>query len=223
VRFAYPPEDGAGREVLRGLSLHVRAGERVALLGESGAGKSTLLGLVNRTFDPTSGAVRIDGMDVRHATLASLRSQVGVVQQDTFLFHASVRDNVRFARPDATDEQILAALAAARALEFVSELPQGLDTVVGERGVKLSGGQRQRLSIARTLLADPPMLLLDEPTSAVDPESEALIVEALERLLTGRTALIVTHRPSLARSADRVLIVRDGQVVEERAGSGVVP
>ncbi|WP_052351698.1 ABC transporter ATP-binding protein [Deinococcus pimensis] len=201
--------------MLRGLTLHVRPGERVAILGESGAGKSTLLGLVNRTHDPTSGVVRIDGVDLRDVTLASLRSQVGVVQQDTFLFHASVRDNVRFARPDATDAQVEAALAAARALDFVRALPGGLDTVVGERGVKLSGGQRQRLSIARTLLADPPMLLLDEPTSAVDPESEALIVEALERLLAGRTALIVTHRPSLARGADRVLVMRDGVVDRE--------
>lgn len=216
VRFSYAEEEGgARREVLRGLTLHVRPGERVAILGESGAGKSTLLGLVNRTHDPTSGVVRIDGVDLRDVTLASLRSQVGVVQQDTFLFHASVRDNVRFARPDATDAQVEAALAAARALDFVRALPGGLDTVVGERGVKLSGGQRQRLSIARTLLADPPMLLLDEPTSAVDPESEALIVEALERLLAGRTALIVTHRPSLARGADRVLVMRDGVVDRE--------
>ena len=211
VSFGYDP----AQPVLRGLNLHVKAGERVALLGSSGAGKSTLIGLLTRTHDPQAGRVLLDGHDVRSLTLPSLRRAAALMQQDTFLFHDTVLENVRYANPDAAPEEVEGALRVASALEFVNALPQGLDTLVGERGVKLSGGQRQRLAIARVLLARPAVLLLDEPTSAVDAESEAGIVEALERLMRGRTALIVTHRLSLARSADRVVVLEGGVVVEE--------
>ena len=211
VTFGYDP----AQPVLKGLNLHVRAGERVALLGSSGAGKSTLIGLLTRTYDPQSGRISLDGHDVRTLTLPSLRRAASVMQQDTFLFHDTVLENVRYARPEATLQEVEDALRVASALEFVEALPQGLQTMVGERGVKLSGGQRQRLAIARVLLARPAVLLLDEPTSAVDAESEASIVEALERLMRGRTALIVTHRLSLARTADRVVVLDGGVVAEE--------
>ncbi len=211
VTFGYDP----AQPILKGLNLHVRAGERVALIGASGAGKSTLIGLLTRTHDPQQGRVTLDGHDVRTLTLPSLRRAAAVMQQDTFLFHDTVLENVCYARPEATPQEVQDALRVASATAFVDELPQGLDTVVGERGVKLSGGQRQRLAIARVLLAQPAVLLLDEPTSAVDAESETTIVEALERLMHGRTALIVTHRLSLARSADRVVVLEGGVVVEE--------
>ncbi|OWL95340.1 ABC transporter ATP-binding protein [Deinococcus indicus] len=211
VTFGYDP----ARPILRGVTLHVPAGQRVALLGESGAGKSTLLGLVTRTFDPQEGTVRIDGHDVRDLTLTSLRRGAVSMAQDTFLFHDTVLNNVTYARPDATAPEVQAALRAAHAHTFVQALPDGLNTVVGERGVKLSGGQRQRLSIARTLLARPTLLLLDEPTSAVDAESETQVVAALTELMRGRTVLIVTHRLSLARTADRVIVLSGGQIVED--------
>ncbi|GAA4022135.1 ABC transporter ATP-binding protein [Deinococcus rubellus] len=211
VTFGYD----SAQPVLRNLSLRVAAGERVALLGASGAGKSTLIGLTTRTYDPQGGRVTLDGQDVRELTLPSLRRAAAVMQQDTFLFHDTVLENVRYARPDATPAEVQAALEVAGAADFVAALPQGLETMVGERGVRLSGGQRQRLAIARVLIARPAVLLLDEPTSALDTESEAQIVDALERLMRGRTALIVTHRLSLARSADRIVVLEGGQVVEE--------
>ena len=211
VTFGYDP----ARPILRDVTLHIPAGQRVALLGESGAGKSTLLALVTRTFDPQHGRVTLDGHDLRDLTLRSLRENAAVMAQDTFLFHDTVLNNVRYARPDATDAEVDAALRAAHAHTFVHALPDGLQTVVGERGVRLSGGQRQRLSIARTLLARPSLLLLDEPTSAVDAESETQVVAALDELTRGRTALIVTHRPSLARTADRVIVLAGGRIVED--------
>ena len=211
VTFGYLPS----KPVLSRLNLRVDPGERVALLGASGAGKSTLIGLLTRTYDPQTGRVTLDGHDVRDLTLPSLRRAAAVMQQETFLFHDTVLENVRYARPDAGPEDVQAALEVAGALGFVSALPSGLETVVGERGVRLSGGQRQRLAIARVLLADPAVLLLDEPTSALDTESEAQIIVALERLMTGRTALIVTHRLSLARSADRIVVLEGGRVIEE--------
>lgn len=211
VTFGYDP----ARPVLRDVTLTIPAGQRVAILGASGAGKSTLLGLVTRQYDPLSGRVMLDGANVRDLTLSSLRRHAAAMPQDTFLFHDTVRNNVRYARPDAAPEEVEAALRAAHALAFVRALPQGLDTVVGERGVRLSGGQRQRLAIARTLLARPAVLLLDEPTSAVDAESEAQVVAALDDLMRGRTALIVTHRLSLARGADRVIVLGDGGVIED--------
>ncbi|MEN9936676.1 MAG: hypothetical protein RLZZ387_3255 [Chloroflexota bacterium] len=211
VTFGYDPE----RPVLRDVSLHIRAGERVAILGPSGAGKSTLLALVARLYDPLQGRVLVDGHDLREVTLGSLRSQAAQVQQETYLFNASVLENLRYGRPDAPLEEVEAAARAANAHTFIDGLPRGYETLVGERGVKLSGGQKQRIAVARALLADTPLLLLDEPTSAVEPESEALIIEGLERLMEGRTTLVVSHRLSLARSSDRVVVVVDGRVAEE--------
>ena len=218
LSFGYDP----ARLVLHGVDLHVRPGERLAILGPSGAGKSTLLALAARLYDPDQGQVLIDGHDLRGVTLASLRSQVAQVQQETFLFNASVLENLRYGRLDATPAQVEAAARAANAHEFIAGLPQGYETLVGERGVRLSGGQKQRIAVARALLTDAPILLLDEPTSAVEPESEALIIEGLERLMEGRTALIVSHRLSLARSADRVVIIEGGRVVEEGSPSALL-
>jgi ATP-binding cassette, subfamily B, bacterial len=211
VSFGYDP----ARPVLRDVSLHIRPGERVALLGPSGAGKSTLLALVARLYDPDSGQVQIDGHDLRAVTLDSLRSQIAQVQQETYLFNTTALENLRYGRPDASLAEVTAAARAANAHGFLSALPEGYETLVGERGVKLSGGQKQRLAVARALLTDPPLLLLDEPTSAVEPESEALILEALERLMRGRTTLVVSHRLSLARAADRVVVLAHGRIVED--------
>ncbi len=211
VTFGYDAE----HPVLYNVSLHIQPGERVAILGPSGVGKSTLLALVARLYDPDAGRVLIDGYDIRDVTLESLRSQTAQVQQETFLFNASALENLRYGRPDASLIQVEAAARAANAHSFLAALPEGYDTVVGERGVKLSGGQKQRLAVARALLLDPPLLLLDEPTSAVEPESESLIIEALQRLMQGRTTLIVSHRLSLARTADRVVVIADGQIIEQ--------
>jgi ABC-type multidrug transport system fused ATPase/permease subunit len=210
VTFGYDP----ALPVVKDISLTIHAGERVAILGPSGAGKSTLLALAARLYDPDSGRVLIEATDLREVTLESLRAQTAQVQQETYLFNASALENLRYGRPDATLEEVEAAARAANAHEFLVRLPQGYQTLVGERGVKLSGGQRQRIAVARALLSQAPLLLLDEPTSAVEPESEALIIEGLERLMAGRTALIVSHRLSLALSADRVVIVIDGQIAE---------
>ncbi len=203
--------------VLEDISLHIRPGERVALLGPSGAGKSTLIALVARLYDPDRGRVLIDGHDLRDVTLTSLRSQIAQVQQETFLFNTTAFENLRFGRPDATRAEVEAAARAANAHGFLSALPEGYNTLVGERGVKLSGGQKQRLAVARAFLTNPQLLLLDEPTSAVEPESEALIIEAIERLMQGRTTLIVSHRLSLARTADRVVVIANGRIAEQGA------
>jgi ATP-binding cassette subfamily B protein len=211
LTFGYDP----AHPVLQDISLHIRPGERVALLGPSGAGKSTLIALVARLYDPDAGQVLIDGHDLRDVTLTSLRSQIAQVQQETFLFNTTALENLRFGRPDATREEVEAAARAANAHGFLSALSEGYDTLVGERGVKLSGGQKQRLAVARAFLTNPQLLLLDEPTSAVEPESEALIVEAIERLMQGRTTLVVSHRLSLARSADRVVVIAGGRIAEQ--------
>jgi ATP-binding cassette subfamily B protein len=190
----------------------VRPGERVALVGPSGAGKSTLFALLLRFYDPTAGRVLIDGADIRHCDPREVRRAVALVPQDPVIFATSVAENVRFGRPEASMEEVVAACAAAHALEFIEELPQRFETNLGERGVKLSGGQRQRISIARALLADRPILLLDEATSSLDAESERKVGEALEHLSSGRTTLVIAHRLATVRNADRIIVLERGRV-----------
>ncbi|HEU4588234.1 MAG TPA: ABC transporter ATP-binding protein [Gemmatimonadales bacterium] len=203
-----------GAPVLVDLDLDVRAGETIALVGPSGSGKSTLVSLLQRLYAPGHGRILVDGIDVRRLTQVSLRRQIGVVLQDPHLFNDTVRANIAYGCPDATQEQIEAAAKAANAHDFICALPDGYDTVVRERGSRLSGGQRQRIAIARALLKDPPILVLDEPTSALDGESEAAIQDALKTLLRGRTAFIVAHRLSTVQGADRIVVVKDGQIAE---------
>ncbi|HEY3321372.1 MAG TPA: ABC transporter ATP-binding protein [Planctomycetota bacterium] len=211
VAFGYPSRP----QVITGLDLSVAPGTRVGLVGSSGAGKSTLLGLIPRFYDPLAGQIRIDGVDVRTITQHSLRRQIGMVLQESFLFNDSVLTNIRFGRPGASREDVQRAAADANAHDFIAQLPQGYDTVVGERGVKLSGGQRQRIAIARAFLADPAILLLDEATSAVEPESEAIIQQALERLMSGRTSFIVSHRLSVIRPCDVIVVIEGGKLAEQ--------
>jgi ABC-type multidrug transport system fused ATPase/permease subunit len=186
----------------------------LALVGPTGAGKSTLAGLAPRFYDPQHGRVLIDGIDVRGMTLDALRRNISMVLQDVFLFSGTVRDNIRYGKPDATDDAIEAAAKAANAHDFIMQLSHGYDTEIGERGVKLSGGQKQRLSIARAVLKDAPILILDEATSAVDTETEAAIQQALQRLMRGRTALVIAHRLSTVRSADLIAVLDQGQLIE---------
>lgn len=209
VSFAY-----GATPVLTQIDLALPAGSMVALVGASGAGKTTLAHLLPRFYDVTSGAVRIDGADIRDVSLRSLRRQIGVVSQDTFLFNASVEANIAYGRPDAPTERIRAAAKAAHADSFITELPQGYGTIIGERGVMLSGGQRQRLAIARALLCDPPLLILDEATSALDVESERFVQQALEVLMKDRTSLVIAHRLSTVRRADLIAVLKDGVIVE---------
>jgi ATP-binding cassette, subfamily B, bacterial len=210
VTFAYPtrPDTAA----LGPVSFDVRAGERIALVGPSGAGKSTVFQLILRFYDPTAGRVLIDGADIRHCDARELRRQVALVPQDPVIFAASVTENVRIGRPEATLDEVREACRAAHALEFIEDLPEGLDTYLGERGVKLSGGQRQRISIARALLADRPILLLDEATSSLDAESERKVAEALERLARGRTTLVIAHRLATVLTADRIIVLDRGRI-----------
>ncbi len=210
VSFGYGPD----RLVLRDIALEIPAGETLALVGPSGSGKTTLVGLLPRLWDVTSGAIRIDGLDVRTVTVASLREHIGLVAQEPTLFGGTIRENILYGRLDATDDEMIAAAKAANAHDFISVLPDGYDTVVGDRGQRLSGGQRQRVAIARVILNDPPNLLLDEATSSLDNESERLVQEALDRLKVGRTTIIVAHRLSTIRSADRIAVLDDGWLVE---------
>ncbi len=203
------------RPVLDNLSLRIPAGQTAALVGESGAGKSTIFALVSRFWDPDSGEVRIDDHNLTDVTQTSLRRQIASVQQETFLFAASVAENIRYARPDASDTEVENAARAANAHGFISELPDGYQTLVGERGVKLSGGQRQRISVARAFLADPRILLLDEATSAVEPESERVIQDAIERLMRGRTTILAAHRLSTVRNADIIFVFAAGELAEQ--------
>ncbi len=200
--------------VLNGISLRVQPGEAIALVGASGAGKSTLVNLLPRFYDPQQGQVLIDGTDVRDVTLGSLRRQIGIVPQETQLFSGTIAENIAFGQTSIDRDALIAAAKVANAHQFISQFPEGYDTWVGERGVNLSGGQRQRLAIARAVLLDPAILILDEATSALDAESEALVQEALERVMQGRTVFIIAHRLATVRNADRILVLEKGQVVE---------
>ncbi|WP_297998426.1 ABC transporter ATP-binding protein [uncultured Phascolarctobacterium sp.] len=210
VSFAYAD----GRPVIRGLSLNVAAGETVAFVGATGAGKTTIASLLLRFYEPQSGRILLDGYDIRELTQESLRRQIGLVQQDVFLFGDSVRNNIAYAKPDATADEVQAAAKAAAADEFIQKLPAGYDTEVGERGVKLSGGQKQRLAIARVFLKNPPIVVLDEATSALDNITEQQIQRELDELAVGRTTLIIAHRLSTIRHADKIVVLDEGKVVE---------
>jgi subfamily B ATP-binding cassette protein MsbA len=201
--------------VLRNINLQVKAGEIVALVGMSGGGKTTLVNLVPRFYDVTEGAVLIDGHDVRDVTIASLRSQIGIVTQDPILFNDTIRCNIAYGNPKALESDIVAAATAAYAYDFVQSFPEGFDTVVGEKGVRLSGGEKQRICIARALLKNAPVLILDEATSSLDSESELAVQEALENLMRGRTTFVIAHRLSTIRNADRIIVIVDGRIVEE--------
>jgi ATP-binding cassette subfamily B protein len=210
VSFRY----GDDSWTIRDVDLDVPAGTRTAVVGETGAGKTTLGYLVARLYEPQEGRVTIDGVDVRDASLSSLAATVGVVSQETYLFHASVRENLRFAKPDATDDEIEDAARTARIHDLIASLPDGYDTVVGERGYRFSGGEKQRMAIARTVLRNPPVLVLDEATSSLDTQTEAAVQSELERLAEGRTTITIAHRLSTIRDADQIVVLDRGQIVE---------
>jgi len=210
VAFRY----GTGDKVLHNIAFEMAPGEMVALVGPSGAGKTSIANLICRFYDPNKGKITIDGHDLRRIKLSALRQQVAVVLQDSFLFNNNVAENLLYGKPDATREELAQAAKAANAHEFIMQLPQGYDTEIGERGVKLSGGQKQRLALARAILADPRILILDEATSSVDAEAEFLIQQALERVLEGRTSLVIAHRLSTVRNADKIIVLDQGRIVE---------
>jgi ABC-type multidrug transport system fused ATPase/permease subunit len=214
---AVPPgaaQPGMARAVLHDISFAAEPNQVVALFGPTGSGKSSIVNLIPRFYDPTAGAIRIDGHDLRDVTVDSLRRQIALVLQDTFRFSSTIRDNIAYGRLDADDAAVADAARAARAHEFILRLPEGYDTIIGERGVTLSGGQRQRLAIARAILKDAPIVLLDEPTTGLDSESERLVMAAMRELLAGRTALVIAHRLSTIRHADIILVLEDGEIVE---------
>jgi ATP-binding cassette subfamily C protein len=229
VRFSYPSadkvslasleevavlDDRGEDEVLHGISFTARPGQMVALVGSSGAGKSTIASLLARLYDVDSGSIKLNGVDVRDLSFESLKNTVGMVTQDGHLFHESIRSNLKLAAPDATDDELWTALARARLADVVADMPDGLDTVVGERGYRLSGGQRQRLTIARLLLGQSRVVVLDEATASLDSESEAAVQQALGEALAGRTSIVIAHRLSTVRAADVILVVEDGRIVE---------
>jgi subfamily B ATP-binding cassette protein MsbA len=214
VSFSYGGDGEEAREILRDINLEVKAGEVLAVVGSSGAGKTTLVHLIPRFFDATSGRLLIDGRDVRETTLASLRSQIGVVTQETVLFNDTLRNNIAYGQPSVSQKKVEAAARAALAHDFIMELPAGYDTMIGERGVRLSGGERQRIAIARALLKNAPILILDEATSALDSESEALVQSALQNLMTGRTVFVIAHRLSTVRRADRIVVLENGTIAD---------
>jgi ATP-binding cassette subfamily B protein len=211
VSFAYPQN----RPVLKEFRLTVRAGTKLGLVGRSGSGKSTVLSLLQRLQVADRGRILLDGHDIVSLTQESLQEAISVVPQEVMLFHRSLRENLRYGRPDATDDEVLAAAEAANCTDFINELPEGIDTVVGDRGAKLSGGQRQRIAIARAFLRDAPILLLDEATSALDSESEQAVQAALDRLIHGRTVIAVAHRLSTLRNFDRIVVMQSGRIVQD--------
>jgi len=211
VAFAYSDKE----KVLQQVNLSITAGETVALVGPSGAGKTTLCSLLPRFYDVSRGSISIDGMDIRGITLESLRSHIGIVQQDVFLFDGSIRENIAYGKLGSTDEEIWEAARRAQLEDLIKSQPAGLDTMIGERGVKLSGGQKQRLSIARMFLKNPTILILDEATSALDTETESAIQEALAELSQGRTTLVIAHRLATIRNADRIVVVAEGGIAEQ--------
>jgi subfamily B ATP-binding cassette protein MsbA len=211
VSFAYNTDE----PILDNVSFSATPGQVVALVGPSGAGKSTVASLLPRFYDVTGGSIVIDGLDIREVTMESLREQVGIVPQETMLFNGSVYDNILYGRLDATEEEVMAASKAANAHNFITELPNGYDTQLGDRGVNISGGQRQRIAIARAILKNPQILILDEATSALDTESERVVQEALDRLMVGRTSFVIAHRLSTIKNADKILVMEKGKIVEE--------
>jgi subfamily B ATP-binding cassette protein MsbA len=214
VRFSYG-DGGDKREVLRGINLEVKVGEMLAIVGGSGAGKSTLVHLIPRFFDVTGGRILLDGYDVRDVSLASLRSQIGIVAQETMLFNDTVRNNIAYGQPHVSQREVERAAQAALAHDFIRQMPEGYNTMIGERGFRLSGGERQRLSVARALLKNAPLLILDEATSALDSESEVLVQTALQNLMKGRTVFVIAHRLSTVRRADRILVLENGVIADQ--------
>ena len=210
VSFAYEE----GEEILHEVSFTVQPGETIALVGPTGAGKTTIVNLISRFYDVTAGRVLIDGIDLREVTLKSLRSQMGVMLQDTFIFSGTIMDNIRYSRLDATDEQVIAAAKAVKAHDFIEKMEEGYYTQVNERGARLSVGERQLISFTRALLADPRILILDEATSSIDTETELLVQQGLERLLANRTSFIIAHRLSTIKNADRIMYIDQGGIVE---------
>ncbi len=213
-RMSFNYGDRGDTPVLHNINLDAQPGEVTALVGPSGAGKTTLVTLLPRFYDPTEGRILLDGQDLRELDLNNLRQAIGIVPQETQLFSGSIAENILYGRPDASDEDVIAAARAANAHDFISSFPDGYDTLVGERGVKLSGGQRQRVAIARAILKDPRILILDEATSALDNESEALVQDALEHLMQGRTTFVIAHRLSTIQNADRIVVLDDGEIVQ---------
>ena len=209
ILFTYPEADA---QVIKGIDLDIPAGTTVALVGESGGGKSTLMDLLARFFDPDQGRILVDGVDIRNFALSDYRSHIGIVQQDTFLFHGSIRENIAYGSPEHDQSEVEKAARLAHAHDFITEMPEGYDTMVGERGVTLSGGQRQRISIARALLHDPEIMILDEATSALDTESERLVQDALERLFKNRTTFVIAHRLSTIEKADIIVVISHGTI-----------
>jgi subfamily B ATP-binding cassette protein MsbA len=211
VSFAYDHE----APVLRDFNLKISRGQRIGICGPTGCGKSTVVSLIARFYDTVGGHVYIDGQDVTDLTLDGLRSQIAFVLQDTALFYGSVRENIAYGRPDATEEEIIEAAKLANADEFISRMPHGYDTLVGERGLTLSGGQRQRIGIARAIVRNSPILILDEPTAALDPEAEVIVMDALEKLMAGRTVITIAHRLSTIRHCDKIIVLHEGCIAEE--------
>src|SRR2546426_1314597 len=210
VSFSYTPDT----PILKDVSFNIKAGQVAALVGPTGAGKTSIISLIARFYDPTSGAVKMDGADIKRFRQKSLRQQISFVLQETMLFHAPVWQNIAYGKPEASRQEIIKAAELANASEFIDKLPEGYDTVLGERGMTLSGGQRQRIAIARAVIRNTPILLLDEPTSGLDSASEKLVFEALDRLMHGKTTIVIAHRLSTIRGADVIFVVQDGSIVE---------